>query len=70
MTKSLSNKIYLKEQFFGFKMNSAKSLEENFDDFKVITIALANINKKISDENQAILLLNSLPESYKDLRLL
>ena len=49
-------------------MDSAKSLEENLDDFNVITIGLANIDEKISDENQAIILLNSLPDSHKDLK--
>ena len=49
-------------------MDPSKSLEENLDDFKVITIGLANIDEKISDENQAIILLNSLPESHKDLK--
>jgi len=68
MTKSLSNKIYLKEQLFGFKMNPIKSLEENLDDFKVIIIALANIDEKISYENQVILLLNPLLKSHKDLK--
>lgn len=61
MTKTLSNKIYLKEQLFGFKMDPSKSLEENLDVFKVITIGLTNIDEKISDENQVILLLNSVP---------
>ena len=28
MVKSLSNKIYLKEQLFGFKMDPSKNLEE------------------------------------------
>jgi len=69
MTKTLSNKIYLKEQLFGFKMDPSKTLEENLDDFKVITIGLTNIDEKISDENQAILLLNSLLESYKDMKI-
>ena len=68
MIKSLSNKIYLKEQLFGFKMDSSKNLEENLDDFKKITVSLANIDEKISEENQAIILLNSLPESYKELK--
>ena len=68
MVKSLSNKIYLKEQLFGFRMDSSKSLEENLDDFKKITVALANIDEKISDENQAIIILNSLPDMYKDLK--
>ncbi|KAL5556552.1 hypothetical protein UlMin_038788 [Ulmus minor] len=31
MTKSLSGKIYLKEQLFGFKMDQSKSLEDNLD---------------------------------------
>ncbi|PON96088.1 hypothetical protein TorRG33x02_080180, partial [Trema orientale] len=68
LTKTLSNKIYLKEQLFGFKMDSTKSLEDNLDDFKRITVSLANIDEKINDENQAIIILNSLPESYKDLK--
>ena len=68
MTKNLSNKIYLKEQLFGFKMDPVKSLEENLDDFNIITIGLANIDERISDENQAIILLNSLPDSYKDMK--
>ena len=68
MVKSLSNKIYLKEQLFGFKMDPSKNLEENLDEFKKITVSLANIDEKISDENQAIIILNSLPDTYKDLK--
>ena len=68
MTKTLSNKIYLKKRLFRFRIDSSKTLEENLDDFNVITIGLANIDDKISDENQAIILLNSLPESHKDLK--
>ena len=32
-------------------MDPTKSLEENLDDFKKITVGLANIDEKISDEN-------------------
>ena len=32
-------------------MDSSKNLEENLDDFKKITLGLANIDEKISDEN-------------------
>ena len=49
-------------------MDPSKSLEENLDDFNVITITLANIDEKISNENQAIIILNSLPESYRDVK--
>ena len=65
MTKSLPNKIYLKKKLFGFKMDPSKGLEENLDK---ITIDLANIDKKISDENQAIILLNSLSDSFKEVK--
>ena len=68
MTKILSNKIYLKEQLFRFKMDSSKTLEENLDNFKEITIGLANIDEEISEEIQAIILLNSMHESHKDLK--
>ncbi|TXG52803.1 hypothetical protein EZV62_021972 [Acer yangbiense] len=70
MTKSLSRKIYLKEQLFGFKMDQSKSLEDNLDDFTKLNIELANADstEALSDENQAIIVLNSLPDSYKDLK--
>ena len=68
MTKSLPNKIYLKEKLFGFKMDPSKRLEENLDDFNKITIDLANIDKKINDENQVIILLNYLLDSFIELK--
>ena len=68
-TESLANKIYLKEKLFGFKMDPSKGLEENLDDFDKITIDLANIDEKINDEIQAIILLNSLPDSFKEVKL-
>ncbi|TXG66911.1 hypothetical protein EZV62_008186 [Acer yangbiense] len=70
MTKSLSGKIYLKEQLFGFKMDQSKSLEDNLDDFTKLNIELANADstEALSDENQAIIVLNSLLDSYNDLK--
>ena len=39
------------------------------DDFKRVSISLASIDdEKIGDESQAIILLNSLPESYKEVK--
>ncbi|TYK11792.1 Retrovirus-related Pol polyprotein from transposon TNT 1-94 [Cucumis melo var. makuwa] len=64
LTKSLPNKIYIKEKFFGYKMDQSKSLEENLDEFQKIVVDLNNIGEKMSDENQAAILLNSLPETY------
>ncbi|KAK3225245.1 hypothetical protein Dsin_005107 [Dipteronia sinensis] len=42
LTKSLTNKIYLKERLFGFKMDPSKKLGQNLDEFKKMTIELAN----------------------------
>ena len=68
--KSLTNKIYLKERLFGYRMSTSKSLEENLDEFLKMTIELANSGDKeaLSDENQAIIILNSLPEAYKEVK--
>ncbi|TXG63617.1 hypothetical protein EZV62_010611 [Acer yangbiense] len=45
------------------------ALGQNLDEFKKMTIELANArdNEKLSDENEAIILLNSL-ESFKDVK--
>ncbi|MDV3183834.1 MAG: hypothetical protein Q8847_02655 [Sweet potato little leaf phytoplasma] len=61
LTRSLTNKLYLKEKFFGYKMDVSKDLEHNLDEYNRITLDLNNIGEKISDENKAIILLNSLP---------
>ncbi|CAM8959845.1 unnamed protein product [Rhodiola kirilowii] len=67
MTKTLTNRIYLKRKLFGFKMDSSKSIEEHLDDFSKIIIDLENIEEKIADGDQAIMILNSLPSSYSTL---
>ena len=43
-------------------MDQSKSLDENLDEFKKIVVDLNNINEKMLDENQAMILLNSLSE--------
>ncbi|MDO7987387.1 hypothetical protein OC713_02560 [Sweet potato little leaf phytoplasma] len=68
LTKSLTNKLYLKEKFFGFRMDTSKDLEQNLDDFNRATLDLNNIGETVSDENKAIILLNSLPESYSEVK--
>ncbi|TXG66086.1 hypothetical protein EZV62_007361 [Acer yangbiense] len=51
-------------------MDHSKGLSQNLDEFKKMTIELANAgeNEKLRDENEAIILLNSLPESFKDVK--
>ncbi|KAE8649708.1 hypothetical protein Csa_011950 [Cucumis sativus] len=49
-------------------MNQSKGLKENLNEFKKIIVDLNNINEKMSDENQAVILLNSLLETYREVK--
>lgn len=55
LVKSLSNKIYLEERFFGFKMDPNKTLDSNLDDFNKIVLEIANIEEKMYEENKAVI---------------
>ena len=66
-TKTLPNRIYLKQSFASFKMSEQKSIEENLDGFLKLVDDLASLNIIISDEDQAIQVLSSLPTQYDSL---
>ena len=68
METSLPNRIYLHLKFYTFKMNDAKSIDENVDDFLKLVADLNNLGVDVSDEVQAILLLSSLPQRYDQLK--
>ena len=68
MVKSLSNRIYLKQKFFGFKMHEGKSIDENIDEFTKLVLDLESLGVRIEDEDQAVILLNSLPKVFDQLR--
>ena len=67
ITKSLTNRIYLKVKLFGFKMQEDNNLNENFNEFNKLVIELENIGEKINDKDHAVILLNSLPLTYNQL---
>ena len=68
MTKSLPNRIYLKQKFYGFKMDESLSIDDNIDVFTKLISDLETLDIEIDDEDQAIFLLNSLPKAYDHLR--
>lgn len=51
-SKSLSNRIYLKQCLYGYKMNESISVESNIDEFLRIITDLGNGRVNISDEDQ------------------
>uniref|UniRef100_A0A803PQN8 Retrovirus-related Pol polyprotein from transposon TNT 1-94 n=1 Tax=Cannabis sativa TaxID=3483 RepID=A0A803PQN8_CANSA len=61
MTKSLVNRLFLKKKLNSFKMQPGKSVEDRMDDFNKIILDLENCDIKIESEDQAIIVLNSLP---------
>ncbi|KAL5564372.1 hypothetical protein UlMin_027536 [Ulmus minor] len=68
LVKSLPNKIYLLERFFGFRMDTSKTIDQNLDNFNKLILDLGNFGKKFKDEDVSVILLNSLPESFNEVR--
>ena len=68
LPKTLPNKIYLLKQFFSFKMDSSKELQDNLSNiFNKLILDLASCNIKFLDEQLVVILLNSLPDSFDSL---
>ena len=67
MSKSATNKMYLKQKFYGLKMQEGLDLVEHVNAFNQLVTDLARLDVKIDDEDKALLLLVSLPPSYEHL---
>jgi len=63
MTKSLVNRLYLKQALYSFKMQEDRIVESQLDVFNKLILDLENIDVTIDDEDQALLLLCALPKS-------
>lgn len=66
-TKSLPNRIYLKQMFASYKMEEGKSIEENIDMFLKLITDLVSLEISISYKDQAIQVLSGLPSQYEPL---
>ena len=49
-------------------MNPSKTLTDNLAEFKKIVSNFKSLEDKFSDENEAFVLLNSLPKDYKEVK--
>ena len=65
LKKFLANRLYLKKRLFAFLMEDEKPLKKHLDDFNRTILDLKSIDVKIDDEDQAIILLISLPRWFE-----
>ena len=65
MTKSLTNRIYLKRKFYNLWMKEGSKVAEHLNVFNTLMRQLSDIEVKIQEEGKAITLLCSLPESWE-----
>lgn len=68
MTKSLPNKLHLKQRLFNLKMIEGGSVAEHISTFKELVNNLENMDVQYEDEDLFLFLLTSLPESYSHFR--
>uniref|UniRef100_A0A0D3AV52 CCHC-type domain-containing protein n=1 Tax=Brassica oleracea var. oleracea TaxID=109376 RepID=A0A0D3AV52_BRAOL len=66
MTKSLTNKLLLKQRLFALRMQEGIELRDHVDKLNSILLELRNIDVKVEDENAALILLISLPNSFEN----
>ena len=64
MKKSISDKLYLKKQLYGLRMNEETTVFEHLNFFNKVISELLPVDVKIDEKDKALILLSSLPESY------
>ena len=64
---TLANKLFLKKQHFRKEMKEGTPVEVHLKEMKGITEKLASIGAPISEEDQVVTLLGSLPSNYSTL---
>ena len=66
--KSISNRLYLKEQFHKLQMDEGTTISDHLSVLNGIVSELESLKVKIDDEDKALRLIWSLPSSYKHMQ--
>ena len=64
--KSLTNRLYQKQRLYTLRMTENMQVKDHLDNFNRIILDLQGVGVKIDNEDQAIILLCSLPNSYEN----
>ncbi|KAI3779090.1 hypothetical protein L2E82_08575 [Cichorium intybus] len=63
---SLTNRLYQKQRLYTFRMAKGTQVKDHLDSFNRIILDLQGVGVKIDDEDQALILLCSLPNSHEN----
>ncbi|KAK8934286.1 hypothetical protein KSP39_PZI015019 [Platanthera zijinensis] len=66
MTKSVENRLHMKRRLYRFTMRKGVSIDDHLNEFTKLLADLFNLDEEVKDEDKALLLLNSLPDSYEN----
>ena len=64
MKKSLTNRLFLKQRLYTLRLQEGMPLCDHLDDFNRIVLDMKNIDIKVDDEDQALILLCSLLDVF------
>lgn len=67
-SSTLPNKVSLQTKFYGFRMDTAKTIKENLEVFYKLIQELAICGERIPDQLKCIILLNALPPAYNSIK--
>lgn len=56
------------EKFFSFRIDPSKELEDSLDTFNKLVHDITNAGDKVSEEYKAVVLLNAIPHTYKEVK--
>ncbi|KAH9781363.1 Integrase catalytic domain-containing protein [Citrus sinensis] len=65
LKKSLAKRLYMKMKLYTFSMKEGTSMRDHVDEFNKLILDLENVNVMLEDEDRALILLSSLPDSYE-----
>ena len=64
MKKSLTNCLFLKQRLYTLRMQEGAPLCDHLDDFNIIILDMKNIDIKVDDKDQVLILLCSLLNAF------